>query len=59
MSAATEELLLQIIELETAIQENASCCKDVSVLQERLIFLREKFHALNENLKKNSELLKG
>lgn len=59
MSATTEELLFQIVNLEMTIEEYCSQGRDVSSLQEQLTILREKFHSLNETLKTNSNLLKG
>jgi len=59
MSAATEELLTQIIDLEESIKQRRSSGEDTFHLEEQLVFLRERFITLNESLKKNSSLLKG
>ena len=59
MSAATEELLLQIMQLESQIKEFQLQGKDASSLQEQLLFLRERFDSLNENLQKGDRVLKG
>jgi hypothetical protein len=59
MSAATEDLLLQIFEIETLIQEKTSKGCDVTDLNEKLFFLRQKLDTLNENLKNVKHILKG
>lgn len=59
MPATTEDLLLQILELEETIKTNIKLRKDTSILQERLIVLKEQFELLNETLNKPSKVLKG
>lgn len=59
MSAATEELLQQIFELEALIQEKKSLGKDTKSLQDRLAVLKEQFDFMNENLNRSEKILKG
>jgi len=59
MPATTEDLLLQILELEETIKTNINLRKDTSILQERLIVLKEQFELLNETLNKPNKVLKG
>ena len=59
MSAATESLLLQIVELEQRINESRSKGEDVFILEERLLSLKNQFMTLNEALGKPQGLLKG
>jgi hypothetical protein len=59
MSASIEDLLQQIIELETAIQSNINTGKNVTALQEKLFVLKEQFQLLSENLNKTDKILKG
>ena len=58
MSASIEDLLQQIIELETAIQSNINTGKNVTALQEKLFVLKEQFQLLSENLNKTDKILK-
>jgi hypothetical protein len=58
MSASIEELLQQIIELETVIQSNINTGKNVIALQEKLFILKEQFQLLSENLNKTDKMLK-
>ena len=59
MSASIEDLLQQIIELETVIQSNINTGKNVTALQEKLFVLKEQFQLLSENLNKTDKILKG
>jgi len=59
MSAATEDLLSQIISIESLIKEKSQQGQDVSQLKEQLIVLREQFNLLSENLGGNQKVLKG
>jgi len=59
MSASIEELLQQIIELETVIQSNINAGKNIIALQEKLFVLKEQFQLLSENLNKTDKILKG
>lgn len=59
MSAATEELLQQILELESKIQEAKTSGVNTHVLQEKLILLKEQFDSMNENLNRSEKILKG
>jgi len=58
MSASIEDLLQQIIELETVIQSNINTGKNVTALQEKLFVLKEQFQLLSENLNKTDKILK-
>jgi hypothetical protein len=59
MSATTETLLLQIIELENRILESRSRGEDCTQLEETLSFLKGRFATLNEALGKTQGVLKG
>lgn len=59
MSAATEELLQQILDLENKIQEARTVGKNTQILQEKLILLKEQFDSMNENLNRSEKILKG
>jgi hypothetical protein len=59
MSATTERLLLQILELEERINESLSKGEDVSQLEETLLSLKNRFASLNEALIKPQGILKG
>jgi|GEM_PF-3865781 len=59
MSATTENLLLQIFELQATIQEKSSKGQDTSDLKEKLFVLQEKLDSLNENLNSAKSVLKG
>jgi hypothetical protein len=59
MSATTERLLLQILELEERINESLSKGEDVSQLEETLLSLKNRFASLNEALIKSQGILKG
>lgn len=59
MSAATEELLQQILDIETKIQEARIIGKNTQVLQEKLVALKEQFDSMNENLNRSEKILKG
>ena len=58
MSASIEDLLQQIIELETVIQSNINTGKNVTALQEKLFVLKEQIQLLSENLNKTDKILK-
>lgn len=59
MSAASEEILLQILQLESLLTESKTSGKNTSVIEQQLTELREKFLTMNENLKNNGSVLKG
>lgn len=59
MSAAIESLLLQIIDLESRINEARSRGENTSHLEETLLVLKSQFATLNEALNKSQGLLKG
>ena len=59
MSATTETLLLQIIELENRILESHSRGEDCTQLKETLSSLRDRFSTLNEALERTQGVLKG
>lgn len=59
MSATTESLLLQIIDLESRINETRSRGENTSQLEETLLVLKSQFATLNEALNKPQGLLKG
>jgi hypothetical protein len=59
MSATTENLLTQIVELEQKIFEAKSKGENCFELEETLILLRNKFSMMNEALKRSQGLLKG
>lgn len=59
MSATTQDLLEQILNLEEKIFVDRNKGKDVSLLELQLFELKERFHLMNETLKNNSNVLKG
>lgn len=59
MSATTETLLLQILELENKIIECKHRGIDTFYLETSLQSLKEKFSILNEALNNSNEVLKG
>ena len=59
MSATTETILLQIIELENRILESRSRGEDCTQLEETLSSLKGRFATLNEALGKTQGVLKG
>ena len=59
MSATSEALLLEIIELERKVIEIKSRGEDSTHLEESLMNLRTKFATLNEALGKRQDVLKG
>ena len=59
MSAASEEILLQILQLESLLTESKTSGKNTSAIEQQLTELREKFLTMNENLKNNGSVLKG
>ena len=59
MSATTETILLQIVELENRILETRSRGEDCTQLEETLLILRSRFATLNEALGKTQGVLKG
>lgn len=59
MSAATEELLEQITQLETLLLESKRAGRDASRFEEKLVELRARLSFMNENLSKNDRVLKG
>lgn len=59
MSASTENLLLQIIELEQKILESKARGKNSIEMEETLASLKGRFTSMNEALKKSQGLLKG
>jgi hypothetical protein len=59
MSASSEALLFQIIELEKMILEYKSQDKNSIELEETLSLLKDKFTLMNEALNKSKGLLNG
>jgi hypothetical protein len=59
MSATTQDLLEQILQLEEKINFNRINGYSVVSLEEQLFQLKEKFQIMNENLKNTSSVLKG
>lgn len=59
MSASSESLLFQIIELEKMILESKSRGENSVELEETLSLLKGRFTSMNEALKKSQGLLKG
>ncbi|NBP01829.1 MAG: hypothetical protein EBU90_17170 [Proteobacteria bacterium] len=59
MSATTENLLLQIIELEQKILEVKSRGQNSFELEETLVVLKGKFAMMNEALSMRQGILKG
>lgn len=59
MSATSETLLLQIVELENRLLELRSQGEDSSQLEETLSLLKNKFIIMNEALGKPQGVLKG
>ena len=59
MSATTEELLQQILELEETIKFDTETGKNTISLRERLTSLKEQFQLMNENLSNTNRVLKG
>lgn len=59
MSAATEELLEQILALEEKVSESKARGVDVSSLEDQLLQLKERFLLMNENLRNGKNVLKG
>ena len=59
MSATSETLLLQIVELENRLLELRSRGEDSSQLEETLSLLKNKFIIMNEALGKPQGVLKG
>lgn len=59
MSASSETLLVQIIELEKKILESKSRGENSVELEETLSSLKGKFTSMNEALNKSQGLLKG
>lgn len=59
MSATSEKLLLQVIELEQQVTLNKSLGKDTKNLEEQLEVLRNQLINLNESLANPKTVLKG
>lgn len=59
MSASTEKILMQLIELEQRIQETKLSGKDATELEEQAMFLRKELETLNEILTNPKTVLKG
>jgi hypothetical protein len=59
MSATSETLLLQIVELENRLLESHARGEDCSQLEETLLLLKGKFITMNEALGKTQGILKG
>jgi len=59
MSATSETLLLQIIELENRLLESRARGEDSSQLEETLSLLKGRFATMNEALGKTQGILKG
>jgi len=59
MSASTEKILLQLIELEQKIYETKLTGRDTTFLEEQALVLRKEFETLNEVLTNPKTVLKG
>ena len=59
MSATSETLLLQIVELENRLLESRARGEDSSQLEETLSLLKGRFSTMNEALSKTQGILKG
>lgn len=59
MSASTEELLQQILELEEQIRASSKTGGDTSNLQDKLTVLKEQFQLMNETLGRSDKILRG
>lgn len=59
MSASAERIYLQIIELETKIQENKSTGRSTDLLEEQVFSLRAELSNLTEALTRPNFVLKG
>jgi len=59
MSASTERIVLQIIELETKMQEEKLAGKDTTLLEEQIFSLRHQLNNLSEALNAPNFVLKG
>ena len=59
MSAATDNLLLQIVDLESRINDARSRGENTFQLEEALLSLKSQFATLNEALNKPQGVLKG
>ena len=59
MSASAERIYLQIIELETKIQENKSTGRSTDLIEEQVFYLREELSNLTEALTRPNFVLKG
>jgi len=59
MSASSERILLQIIEIESKIQEEKSLGKDTVLLEEQVSALRKDLNSLTEVLTSPNFVLKG
>ena len=59
MSASSEKVLLQLIELEQKIQEAKLSGKDTQLLEEQAFLLRRELETVNEILTNPKTVLKG
>lgn len=59
MSATSEKILLQLIELEQKIHETRQNGKDPTFLEEQALVLRKELETLNETLVNPKTVLKG
>ena len=59
MSASTEELLQQIVLLETKLQDEKLLGKPTLETEEQLFQLRNMLAMMNENLNNSKNILKG
>lgn len=59
MSASAERIYLQIVELETRIQEDKSSGRSTDLLEEQVAVLRKELSSLTEALTGPNFVLKG
>jgi len=59
MSASAERIYLQIVELESRLQEDRAAGRDTILLEEQITFLRKELNSLTETLSSPNFVLKG
>jgi hypothetical protein len=59
MTASSERILLQIIDLEIKLQEDTTLGKDTTMLEEQISVLRKDLNNLTEGLTRPGAVLKG
>ena len=59
MSASTEDLLVQITQLEALVLESKAAGKDTLDYEEKLVNLKARLSYMNEDLRKSDRILKG